>query len=256
MKNLFLSLIFFVGTSETSQTLSTGAAINIAGKQTTIPQRTGGAYPVIGAAVNIEDASRKLDESSSFFNETLRKLETFSENKETTGATNFTAVLLAKLRRNLSATPTIENSKKIIADANNLTTACNIVSERIVSTSGAQSATLTNICDTQRLFIQKITVYYMPLFWEVSYKNLTKEINDATTNYEIGLTALSNSPQNNDGINKIMKFQQSEWQFFKKTFDLKEEKMSSASIFGCTNLIWKEFKETPAMCEKLVIAST
>jgi hypothetical protein len=249
---LILIAIFAVTLFANAQSISTGSAINKAGKQRTLAIRMAKDFIAIGSGVKVEEASKELDESASTFNENLRDLLIYSKNKETTDALNFVSTLWAKFRVNVMVAPEVETVDKIIVEANNLMNACNIVVDKIIATSGSKAAVLPNLCGKQRLYSQKIAMLFFAEKWGVSYKTLNKDFDDTVAAYETGLNALVNIPENTDEINAILKFQLSEWAFLKKSFELKAGTTMTASIFSSTNIIFKDFDRATLLYEKIV----
>lgn len=252
IKNILFLLLFCSAIVAEAQNLSTGTAINKAGRQRMLSQRMAKNYLALGAGVRTEDAMRELDEASSAFNENLRDLEVYSKNKETTDALAFVSILWSNFRTNVLSTPDLESAEKIIVDANNLMNACNVVVDKIVASSGSKTAQLPNICGKQRMFSQKIAMYYIAYSWGVRSKNLEKDLGDAITGFDGGLNTLVAAPENTDEINKILKFQQSEWAFLKKTFNLKEAHSMPANVYSSTNMILKDFDRATTLYEKLI----
>lgn len=247
-----LFFLFFTMNCAIAQTISTGAAINRAGKQRSLVIKMAKDYVAIGSGVKVETAMQELDEAASTFNENLRDLQIYSKNKETTDAINFTGVLWAKFRINVMQTPDVDSAEKIMNEANYLVNACNIVVDKIVLASGLKTAVLPNMCGKQRSYAQKLALLFFADKWQVPYKNIDKEIQENIVAFENGLTALANSPENTDEINAILKFQQSEWAFVKKSFENKEGTAMLGSIFSSTNMMLKDFDRAVTLYEKLV----
>jgi len=235
-----------------AQTLTTGAAINKSGRQRMLSQRMAKDFLAIGAGIKVAESMKELDESASEFNENLRDLEIYSKNKETTDALAFVSMLWAKFRVSVLSTPNIETADKIMTDANNLMNASNIVVTKIVAESGAKTAVLPNICGRQRMFSQKIAMLYIANSWGVNYKNLEKELEETIIAFDGGLNTLVTTPENTDDINKILKFQQSEWAFLRKSFTLKDVHSMPATIFSSTNMILKDFDRATVLYAKIV----
>jgi hypothetical protein len=93
---------------------------------------------------------------------------------------------------------------------------------------------------------------YLAKFWQVNYPSLNKDMNEALLAYDTGLASLINSVENTEEINTLLKLQQTEWNFTKKSFDIDTEKLSPTSVFSSTNLMTKNFDRATVMYEKLV----
>jgi nitrate/nitrite-specific signal transduction histidine kinase len=252
MKKLMTLLILVFCATLSAQTISVASAINKAGRQRMLCQRMAKDYVAIGSQVRADEAARELDESSSVFNENYNDLMQFAKNKETKDALEVVGVLWSKFRLKALGTSNPEDAATIMNDANALTTACNIVVEKILSTSGLKTAVLPNICGKERMFSQKLAVLYLANYWNVPYGNLSKELSETMANYELNLNMLINSSTNTDEINTILKLQREEWTFLKKSFDLNSENLMPASVFSSTNLMLKNFDRATTLYEKLV----
>ena len=119
-RKILIVIVVFCSNFIEAQNLTTGAAINKAGRQRMLSQRMAKNYMAIGAGIKIEDALRELDESSSSFNENLRDLENYSKNKDTSDAIAFVSVLWSNFRTGVLSKTDIDAAEKIIADDDSL----------------------------------------------------------------------------------------------------------------------------------------
>ena len=255
LHQIILLTCLFSATLLSSQILTYGEAINKAGKQRMLTMKMAKNYLSIGAGVRTDEAAKELEEASTLFNENYNDLVVFAKSKEAKDAINFTGVLWAKFRDEVNSTPTLEQANNIISDANNLVNACSIVVDKFVSNSNLKTAMLPNICGRQRLYSQKLAMLYLAKYWQVSRPELNKELSETLVNYENGLKYLLSAAENTDDIKTILKLQQTEWAYTKKSFEFNSEKMSPTSVYSSANLMTKNFDRATALYEKLVVAA-
>ena len=256
MKNLKSQLLalFLFGTAICFAQINTrGEAINRAGMQRMYVMKMAKNYMSIGAEVKAADAAKELEEISTAFNENYNDLVMFAKVKETKDALAFAGILWGKFREKVNGTPALDDASSLITEANNLVNACNIVVDKFVANTTTKSAILPNICGRQRLLSQKLGMLYLAKYWQVPHPGLNKDMNETILNYENGLVSLINSVENTEEINSILKLQQSEWNFTKKSFDIDAEKMSPTSVYSSTNLMTRNFDKATGMYEKLVL---
>jgi Type IV pili methyl-accepting chemotaxis transducer N-term len=250
-KFITLSLFTFMITAN-SQTLSLGSAINKAGKQRMLVQRMTKDYMAIGAGVKVEESATDIDDVTALFNENHRDLVNFAKYQEIKDALGYVNELWAKFRLKMASNPDIVNAEVIISDANLLTYACNSVVEKIqvLNPSAIGNAKMTNICGKQRLNLQRISMLYMAKTWGVGYTNLEKDFKEAFNSFDANLIFLNNNKDNTPEITNSLKFQQSEWEFLKKSFE--NTNLKPGNIYSSTNLMTKDFDMLTGMYEKLV----
>jgi nitrate/nitrite-specific signal transduction histidine kinase len=235
-----------------AQTMTTGAAINKAGKQRMLTYRMAKNYIAIGAGIKTDEALKEMDEAASIFNENFNDLMIFAKNKEVKDALNVVAGLWAKFRLKAIETPVAENALVVIADAGILVNACNNVVEKIMSTSGSKIVMVPNMCGRQRMLSQKMAVFYLAAYWKLPYPNLSKELSETMANFDTGLSYLLSAEINNEETTSILKLQQGEWEFLKKSLNINTENLSPGSIYSSTNLLLKNFDRLTGMYEKLL----
>ena len=252
MKKTILLLIYLVTISNYAQTLSIAETINKAGRQRMLSQRMAKDFVLIGSGIKTEEATKELDDATVLFNETHNELVLFSKNDEVTKSLEFVDGLWKKYRQKVLSTPDVDLAATVIADANNLTNACNIVVEKIVASSNSKKAPLPNICGRQRMLSQKMALLYAAYAWQVPYKNLNKELDTAINDFQVGLTTLQDNDNNTDEIKTILKLQASEWDFLKSSFDLNKERLTPVQVFSSTNLVMKNFDRATKLYEKLI----
>lgn len=251
LKITLMSCILFAANAS-AQIASRGEAINKAGKQRMLVMKMAKSYMAIGAGVKVAEAKQELDEASTIFNENNNDLTVFIKFKETNDALAAAAALWAKFRADVNSTPSLDMAPNIILQANNLVNACSVVVDKYVANAGVKIAVLPNVCGKQRLFAQKIGMLYLAKFWGAESPTLKRDLNETLVNYEAGLTSLLQYAENTEEINTILKLQQSEWNFTKKSFDADAEQMAPVLVYSSANLMTRNFDTATALYSKLL----
>jgi nitrate/nitrite-specific signal transduction histidine kinase len=246
-------LLIFIATIMNAQTISLGAAINKAGRQRALSQRMAKDYLLIGAGVRTEDALKDLDETASTFNENMHDLVVFAKTQDVKDALTVVADMWAKYRVDVTSNPELDKANLIMVQANKMVTACNTVVEKIqVANANAKGIKLPNTCGRQRLLLQRIATLYIAKYWEVKYYDLNGELDKAIAEFDANLNTLVAVPENTPEMITLLKFQQSEWAFLKKSFDPSLTDLKPGSIYSSTNLMVKDFNQLTTMYESLV----
>lgn len=249
---LLVATSLVVTTSFYAQIQSRAEAINKAGSQRMLVMKMAKNYMSLGAGVKTQEAAKELDEASALFNENYNDLVVFAKFKETKDALAFAGILWNKFRNDVNSTPLMDQANNIISQANNLVNASTIVVDKYVANTNSKTAILPNVCGKQRLYSQKLAMLYLAKYWQVNYGGLNKDLSETLLNYENGLASLINSVENTEEINTILKLQQTEWSYTKKSFDINNEKMSPTSVYSSANLMTRNFDRATALYEKLV----
>ncbi|WP_310557149.1 type IV pili methyl-accepting chemotaxis transducer N-terminal domain-containing protein [Flavobacterium sp.] len=252
MKNLLI-IIAFIGVviHSTAQGLDLGTAINKAGRQRMLVQKMTKDYMAIGLNIKKEESTKDIDEVTALFNENLNELKEYSKNDATTQSITIVSDLWTNYRMKMAYEPNVINAESIVEESLRLTKACNVVVEKIQDYSANSANKLTNMCGKQRMNLQKIAMLYLAKAWGVKYSYLDKELSDAVFIFDSNLTSLINAKENTEEIKTGLKFQQSEWQFLRRSFDIGVPKPTN--IISSTNLMTKEFDKLTAMYGKLII---
>ncbi|MEO8237873.1 MAG: type IV pili methyl-accepting chemotaxis transducer N-terminal domain-containing protein [Flavobacterium sp.] len=246
---LFIAFLL-VSMTTSAQTITLRAAINKAGLQRALSQRMAKDYLLIGAGIRIEEAKADMDEVTSVFNENLHDLTLFAKAQDLKDALRMEESIWAKFRQIVTDTPDISQATTIIKNANDLLTISEIVVQKLqVNNKGAK---LTNECGRQRMYLQRIAMLYTAKYWEVPYTNLNKDLSDSIEGFESGINTLLATSENTVEIKELLKFQKSEWDFLKKSFD-DLNNLKPASVFSSTALMAKDFNKITTLYETVAI---
>ena len=192
----------------------------------------------------------------STFDETLKALIVYAPNNEIAFNLEKVLELWIVFRKEIISVPELNNAPNIIKKSCELMNACNDVVEKIQNYSGVKAALLPNICGKQRMLSQRLALLYVANYWQVPYKNTDQDTEDAINNFEKSLTTLIDAKENTPDIDVVLRRQQSEWEFLKKSFDFKNNNLLPGSINSSTNLMVKDFNLATSLYEKLVDSKT
>ena len=247
-----LAVAMFLPLINIAQINSRGEAINKAGMQRMYAMKMAKNYMAIGAGIKVAEANKELEETSTSFNENYNDLMIYAKTKELKDALASSGIVWNKFREKVNETSTKDDASGVISEAYNLLNSCNVVVDKLVVSNGGKLATLQNICGKQRALSQKLGLLYIAKVWQVPYSTLGKELNETLTTFENSLSLLTLAPENTEEINTILKLQQSEWNFTKKSFDINAEKLSPISVYSSTNLMTRNYESATGLYEKLV----
>lgn len=246
---LLIFLTCQVSSFSHGQTISNSQAINKSGKQRALSQRIAKDYLMILAGIKTEEAAKDLDEYASVFNENLHDLTIYAKTKETKDLLTNISEIWRQLRLEVTEEPSSNAAIKVIEDANSLLTLANSLTEKIVTQSGLKSGTLVNMSGKQRMNIQRISVFYLANYLKLS-KDYSSQMKETISNFESSLNNLLLATENTEEINTLLKLQQQEWAFFKKSI-MNQNNMLPASVFSSSNLMVKEFDQITKMYEEV-----
>ena len=253
-KTIFLLLLLSIIQNTFSQELTKGEIIGKAGIQRMLCMKMAKNYMSIGANIKPQDSAKELDDAASLFNENFNDLMIYAKTKETKDAITFVGNLWTKYREKITSSPNVDQSTEIINETNNLVNACNVVVDKFLISTNSKTAILPNICGKQRLFSQKLGMLYLAKIWRIPYPNLDKDLKETIANYENGLDSLLSANENTESIITILKLQQSEWVYLKKSFDTENKSnIMPASVYNSTNLMTRNFDKATSLYEKLVL---
>lgn len=248
---LFIAFLL-VSITTSAQTMTLRAAINKAGLQRALSQRMAKDYLLIGAGIRIEEAKADMDEVTSIFNENLHDLTLFAKAQDLKDALRMEESIWAKFRQVVTDTPDISQATTIIKNANDLLTISEIVVQKLQANNNNKGAKLTNECGRQRMYLQRMAMLYTAKYWEVPYTNLNKELSESIEGFESGINNLLVTSENTVEIKELLKFQKSEWDFLKKSFD-NLNNLKPASIYSSTALMAKDFNKITTLYEGVAI---
>jgi len=251
-KRVPLFIVFLlVSMTASAQTMTLRAAINKAGLQRALSQRMAKDYLLIGAGIRIEEAKADIDEVTSIFNENLHDLTLFAKAQDLKDALRMEESIWAKFRQVVTDTPDISQATTIIKNSNDLLTISEIVVQKLQANNN-KGAKLINECGRQRMYLQRIAMLYTAKYWEVPYTNTNKELSESIESFENGINILLTTSENTTEIKELLKFQKSEWDFLKKSFD-DLNNLKPASVFSSTALMAKDFNKITALYEGVSI---
>ena len=253
-KHILVLITFTLSTFCFSQNLTLGAAINKAGLQRALSQKMAKDYMMIGAGIRTEEAKLELDETVNQFNENIHDLVLYLDYPNAVEALNEVQKIWADFRVHVTSTPQVEYSNNIIIESTKLMNASNTVVEKLIDNNANKfrGVKLPAVCGLQRKNSQRIAMLYIAAAWGTTY-NTSQEINDCILSFDSNLQYLIDNKTNTVEIASYLKFQASEWNFLKKTFQVTDQMYKPGSVASSTRLIFKDFDKLTGFYEKLVV---
>lgn len=239
-KILFFAVFMLSAFLLSAQNLTINKAINKAGRQRMLTQRMTKDYLMIGAGVKVESAQMELDDAVALFEEQFLELEDFAPTDQIADSLESLNMLWMEFRMEIVSVPDLDDAASMIDKANILLKASHQIVVMLQEYSGSKSGNLVNISGRQRMLSQRIAMYYTAYYWGVKDPAVEKNLGKAIKEFEIAHSTLSKSNGNTDDISSRLIKVGSQWEFSKKGFDLKSERLMPSIVYVTTNSIMKK----------------
>ncbi|NOX46408.1 MAG: pilus assembly protein PilP [Chlorobi bacterium] len=239
-KLLFIAVFTMSAFMANAQSLTINKAINKAGRQRMLTQRMTKDYLMIGAGVKVESAQKELDDAVALFEEQFLELEDFAPNDQIADSLESLNMLWMEFRMEIVSAPELDKAATMIDKANILLKASNQIVVMLQEYAGSSSGNLVNIAGRQRMLSQRIAMYYTAYYWGVKDPGVETNLEAAIQEFETANSTLSKSNANTEDISKRLVKVGSQWDFSKKGFDLKSERLMPSIVFVTTNSILKK----------------
>ena len=190
-------------------------AINKAGRQRMLSQRMAKAYFCLGQKVQLEAASRVLDQSMALFDRQLIELKAYVP-------AGFTRDTYTQLESEWSdyktllvgAAPAAAHAGKLLLQDRKVLELANKGTGQLEQLSGKPSGKLVNIAGRQRMLSQRMAKYYLAMAWNVDTVASETELGRARTEFVSALETLRNAPEATPSIKQELALADAQWLFF------------------------------------------
>jgi hypothetical protein len=198
-----------------AQVMDLNDAINKAGRQRMLSQRTAKAYLAEGQGVLTQRTREVLSGSLSLFDRQLAELKAFAPTpaiKATYGDLEavwgeYKSVLVGKPPNRDSAPLLIELDGKVLALANRGT-------GQLESVSGRPVARLVNVAGRQRMLSQRVAKFYLAQAWKAAIPGAQAELDKARAEFAAALDVLANAPEATTSIKQEIELARNQWVFY------------------------------------------
>jgi nitrate/nitrite-specific signal transduction histidine kinase len=221
--------------------LSDAEALNTAGLQRMLSQRTASAYLMLGAEVRSERAAEQLAQGRAQVEVNLQALRDYVPAQDIEAALHKSQqswqvldALLGEPPRQERVAPLLDAADAFLADSEALVRA-------IEQHSGQSTAQLVSRCGRQRMLSQRIAALYLALSWVPSEVQRAEEFERTVAAFEEGLQALRQAPQNSAQISQALDQAEAQWRFARAGFRLAEDARYVPTVVVTTSesLLWK-----------------
>ena len=202
-------------TNNFAQGMDLNDAINKAGRQRMLSQRTAKAYLAEGQGVLTQRTREILSASMALFDRQLAELKAFAPTPAIRATYadleavwgDYKAVLVGKSPNRDSAPLLIDLDGKVLALANKGT-------GQLENVSGKPVARLVNVAGRQRMLSQRVAKFYLVQAWKVAVPGAQTELDKARAEFVGALDVLANAPEATGTIKQEIELARNQWVFY------------------------------------------
>ena len=212
----FVGSLALTGVSQAfAQVADLNDAINRAGRQRMLSQRTAKAYLAAGQGVLNDRTHEILWGSIALFDRQLGELKTFAPTAEIRATYGdleavwgrYKAVLVEKAPNRASAPAMIELDAKVLSLANKGTL-------QLEQVSGRPVGKLVNVAGRQRMLSQRVAKLYLVQAWRVPIPDAQADLDKASGEFASALEVLANAPEATPAIRQEIDLARNQWVFY------------------------------------------
>jgi len=263
---LSLLLTIIVNSQEKYGEISFNKAINIAGKQRMLSQKTSKAYLYLLETPSDLKVKQELLTSKLLFEKQNEILLKNSNSKETKTKIEEVITLWNQLKVIFEKNPTLKNAEKIINTNSILLTKTDEVVKSIIIDVEASHQSLDdasldknlelkkiiNICGKQRMLLQRLALYYYANSKKLQNEKSTTILEKIYTNIDDAISQLLISDFNNNEIEEALASAMTSWEKIKThKEELLKHKANKQDLYTRTNDLTKSFNELTLLYEKI-----
>lgn len=187
-------------------------AINKAGRQRMLSQRMAKAYLCLGQRVQVEAATKALDQSMALFDRQLVELKAFvpagairdTYRQLESEWSDYKAVLVG-------AAPALTFAGKLLFQDQKVLELANKGTGQLEQLSGKPVGKLVNIAGRQRMLSQQMAKFYLATVWNVDPATSEAALGRARTEFVAALATLRNAPLATAAIKQELDLADAQW---------------------------------------------
>ncbi|MDO8699818.1 MAG: type IV pili methyl-accepting chemotaxis transducer N-terminal domain-containing protein [Rhodoferax sp.] len=190
-------------------------AINKAGRQRMLSQRMAKAYLCLGQQVQIQGATKALDQSMALFDRQLAELKSYAPQ----GAVRDTylqleAEWLGYKALLVGAAPSAASAGRLLAQDGKVLALAHQGTTQLEQLSGKPLGKLVNMAGRQRMLSQRMAKYYLAMAWKVETATAEAELGRARSEFIAAQQTLRNAPEATPEIKQELALADGQWVFF------------------------------------------
>lgn len=255
IKSVLLCLVVFLAgfplLTHAAGKVDYAAAVNKAGKQRMLSQRTAKAYLFLGMRVRTDKARQQLQQGIDLFKKNHSELKAEITDKEVQKILAFVDFALEEYAELLAGKYNKEDAALILDHSETLLEASQRVVERIEVISKLKKSKLVNLSGRQRMLSQRIAKFYIGYQAGFHDENLVYQLEKAVKEFEAANDILMNEKSNTQEITKNLKKMMWLWELVRNFFlDVKKGGLP-VSVFATTDSIMKSMDKVTGMYVQL-----